>query len=89
MWCLAAKGCGGKGKKKRKKDDGKGEGSRGARPRLARLSAVVVVSRSGLNGKRSKGATYPFTLGARICSPPSASSPVFQRSLLVDRVTTF
>lgn len=69
MWCLAAKGCGGKGEKKRKKDDGKGEGSRGARPRLARLSAVVVVSRSGLNGKRSKGATYPFTLGARICSP--------------------
>lgn len=41
---------------------------RGARPRLARLSVVVVVSRSGLNGERSKGATYPFTLGARICS---------------------
>lgn len=84
MWCLAAKGCEEKEKKEKKKDDGKGEGGRGARPRLARLSVVVVVSRPGLNGERSKGATYPFTLGARICSPS-----VLQRSLLVDRVTTF
>lgn len=46
---------------------------RGARPRLARLSVVVVVSRSGLNGGEIKGSDISVHTWRSYMFPPCSS----------------